>query len=177
MVLGHPTVCVVYPIIHVFHMCTRPLYCRLYSTYTSEGHTVFDTGLMLIWGCQFIVELYLIYSPMACNAGMTFLLRVRLPCTNNPLFRRHLKVHSYHGGRGGLQLPLIRVRATRQHGDWRGRPTESGLGLQKGHARFKTENGLSARSEIRGKCRKPSGGRWNCGGRCRKVVLRSAARL
>ncbi len=58
------------------------------------------------------------------------------------LVRRHLKVHSYYGGLGGLQLPLMRVRATRQHGNRRGRPAGSGFGLQEDPTRFKTENGL-----------------------------------
>jgi hypothetical protein len=64
------------------------------------------------------------------------------PPTPRPLFRRHLKVHSYYGGLGGLQLPLMRVRATRQHGNRRGRPAGSGFGLQEDLKRFETENGL-----------------------------------
>ncbi len=57
-------------------------------------------------------------------------------------------MHSYYGGAGGLQLPLMRVRATRQHGDRRGRLARSGFGLQEDPTRFKTENRLSARSKI-----------------------------
>jgi hypothetical protein len=58
-------------------------------------------------------------------------------------------------------------------GRGRGRPTESGLGLQKGLTRFKTENGLSARSEIEegagslpaeGGIAGEDAGRWFCGG-------------
>ncbi len=64
------------------------------------------------------------------------------------IFRRHLKVHSYYGGQSRLHQNIMCVRATRQHGDWLGRPTESGLGLWKGHTRFNTKNGLSTRSEI-----------------------------
>jgi hypothetical protein len=55
------------------------------------------------------------------------------------IFWRHLKVHSYYGGLGGLQLPLMRVRATRQHGNRRGRPARSGFGLQEDPTRFKTD--------------------------------------
>jgi hypothetical protein len=53
-------------------------------------------------------------------------------------------VHSHYGGPGQLHLTVMRVRATRQHGDWRGQPTESGLGLQKVRTRFITERAFSA---------------------------------
>jgi hypothetical protein len=51
-------------------------------------------------------------------------------------------VHSYYDGQSGLQLPLLRVRGTRQHGYRRGRLAGSDFGPQENPTRFKTENGF-----------------------------------
>ncbi len=80
-------------------------------------------------------------------------------------------MHSYYDGVGKLQLPLMRVRATRQHGDRRVHLAGSGFGLQD-PTRINRKRAFSVVGKCDRKSRKvPEGetaaedtGRWNCGG-------------